>query len=204
MAKSKRRPGGGRKPIGEVPKSAAFTTRLEPATRRALDDAAREKGDSVSNVAGYILKESLKKPSGKPHNLSLACAMALLAEKIERDAQKNWQEDQFTREALVYAIQTVLAYIHPEPKQSSPIPPAVEAAASKYLPPYAEELRTPKGFGFLLATHLIYEIEQATAQQSPSAVFNEWSLPIFFSGKPTQLALIGHHLGLATKSGNSK
>lgn len=200
MAKSKRRPGGGRKPIGEHPKSAAFTTRLEPATRRALDEAADRSDKSVSEIASHILKEGLKKPSGAPHNFSLACAVALIAEKIEREAQMSWREDQFTRQALVYAIGTLLAYIAPHVKNASPIPPAIEAAAVKRPSPFAEQFRTPDGVGFLLASNLINEIEQA----APGAPINEWSLPIFFSKKPMQLALIGRDLGLTAKKGKSK
>jgi hypothetical protein len=200
VTKSKRRPGGGRKPIGEHPKSAAFTTRLEPATRRALDEAADRSDKSVSEMAAYILKEGLKKPSGEPRNFSLACAVALIAEKIERETQKSWRDDQFTRQALAYAIETLLAYIAPDVKEAPAIPPAIEAAAAKRPPPYAEDFRTPDGAGFFLASNLINEIQQA----APSTPINEWSLPIFFSDKPMQLALIGRDLGVAVKKGRSK
>jgi hypothetical protein len=200
MAKSKRRPGGGRKPIGEFAKSKQFTTRLEPAVRRALSEAADLSDNSVSETAAYILREGLKKPSGAPRNFSLACAVALIAEKIERETQKSWRDDQFTRQALAYAIETLLAYIAPDVKNAPPIPPAIEAAAAKRPSPFAEQFRTTDGVGFFLASNLINEIEQAT----PGAPITEWSLPIFFSEKPMQLALIGRDLGLTAKKGKSK
>jgi plasmid stability protein len=200
MSKSKRRPGGGRKPIGEFSKSAAFTTRLDPTLRRALVEAAEHSGKSVSETAAHILREGLKRPSGEPHNRALACAVALIGEKIEREAQKSWRDDQFTRQALAYGIETLLAYIAPDVKEAPPIPPAIEAAAAKSPPQYAEQYRKPDFFGFLQASNLINEIEQA----APGRLINEWSLPIFFSEKPMQLALIGRDLGLTAKKGKSK
>jgi hypothetical protein len=200
MVKPKRQPGGGRKPIGEFPKSAAFTTRLDPALRSALVEAAERSGKSVSETAARILREGLKKPAGAGRNLSLASAVALMAEKVEHETQKSWRDDQFTRQALTWAIETLLAYIAPDLKEAPPIPPAIEAAAAKRPSPFAQQYRTPDGVGFLQASNLINEIEQA----APGRAINEWSLPIFFSEKPMQLALIGRDLGLTTKKGKSK
>jgi len=202
MAKTKRRPGGGRKPIGQHAKSEQFTTRLEPPTRRALFEAAGLANKSVSETAAHILREGLKKPTGAPRNRSLASAVALIAEKVEHETQKSWRDDQFTRQTLAYAIETLLAYIAPEAKEAPPIPPAIEAAAAKRPSPFNEQfrLRTPDGVGFLLASNLINEIEQT----DPGRPINEWSLPIFFSEKPMQLALIRRDLGLTAKKGKSK
>jgi hypothetical protein len=52
----------------------------------------------------------------------------------------------------------------------------------------------------LLASNLINEIQQA----APGAPITERSLPIFFSDKPMQLALIGRDLGLTAKKGKTK
>jgi hypothetical protein len=202
MAKRKRRPGGGAKPLGEVAKTATFTTRIEPATRRALDEATQKsKLRSVSAMAGFILKQGLKKPSGEPRNHSLACAVALLAERIEQAAGKSWRQDQFTGLALRYAVEALLFHFAPTPEGVPAAPPAVEKAAEKMPPEFAERFRKPAGLGHTLAFNLIQELEQARSTATP----NEWSLPIFFSEEPAQLGLISRDLGLTeTKKGKSK
>ncbi len=203
MAKRKRRPGGGRKPGGEFPKIATFTTRILPETRRALDEAARMSRPrrSVSATAEHILRQGLRKPAGEPRNLAVATAVALLAENIERDAKKNWRDDPFTGLALRYAVEALLFHFAPSPEGTPAVPPAIDEEASKMPPEFAERFRKPAGFGHMLAYNLIHEIEQATS----SAPINEWSMPIFFSERPRQLALIGSGLGLAdSKKGKSK
>lgn len=201
MAKRKRRPGGGRKPMGNVAKSAVFTTRIEPATRRALNEAARANDLTVSVTAERLLKLGLEKPVGAARNLSLGCVVTLLAEELERDTEKKWPEDQFTREALVSAVVTLLAYIAPEKTEPVEVPPAVEAAAARKPQAQAQQYCTPDTFGYERASFLLDEIRQAT----PSYPINEWSKPIFFSDKPAQLALIGQSLGISPKKeGKSK
>jgi predicted transcriptional regulator len=190
--KRKRRPGGGRKPDGKFAKGATFTTRLNWETRRALDEAAKKTGKSVSTTAEYILREGLKKPQGTPRNYSLACAVALLAEKIEDGTQKSWRNDAFTGEALHHAIASLLVWYTawPSPGEGAEIPSSVKNEAVKMPEAFAKRFCEPAGFGQLLAFNLINEIQQST---SPS--HDEWSLPIFFSPKPAQLALIGRDLG---------
>ncbi len=56
----KRKPGGGRKPKGDIQgKSATLTTRITPETRAALDRAAEEANVSVSQMAERLLKAGL-------------------------------------------------------------------------------------------------------------------------------------------------
>jgi hypothetical protein len=201
--KRKRRPGGGRKPGGEFPgKYAAFTTRLQPETRRALDEAAaRSKYGSVSATAEFILKQGLKKPSGEPRNLALACAVALLAERIERATGQSWRQDKFTGWALRYAVEALLFHLAPTAEGEPAATPAVEKSAEKMPPEFAERFRRPAGLGHTLAFNMILELEQARSTAMP----NEWSLPVFFSEEPAQLGLISRDLELAdTKKGKSK
>ena len=205
MAKGKRRSGGGRKQGGEFPgKTATFTTRIQPSTRRALEEAAKARPDgSISAAAEYILKTVLQKPSGQPRNNALAAAIVLLAENIERDTKKNWREDPFTGFALCYAAEHLLLRFTPAliSEGNPAAPPAVEEAAAKRPPEFAEQLRKPAGFGRIQAEFLIREIEQAASLEP----INEWSMPIFFSEKRERLALIGGELGLAgRKKGKSK
>jgi hypothetical protein len=203
MAKRKRRPGAGRKPGGEFPgKSATFTTRIQPSTRRALEEAAKERPDgSISAAAEHILKTVLLKQSGEPRNNAIAAAVVLLAENIERDTKKNWREDPFTGFALCYAAEHLLLHFTPDlaSEGNPPAPPAVEEAATKMPAEYAEQFRKPAGFGRMLAQFLIREIEQAAS----SGPINEWTMPIFFSERREKLALIGSEL-LESKKGKSK
>jgi hypothetical protein len=196
MAKRKRRPGGGRKPGGEFPgKTETFTTRLQPETRRALDEAAKTSRPqrSVSSMAEYILKQGLKKPDGAPRNNALAAAVALLAENIEDGTKKKWRDDQWTGMALRYAVEALLFHFAPTPEGTPAVPSAVEEAAAKMPPEFAERFRKPAGFAHILAYNLILEIDQATS----SPPINEWSMPIFFSTKPEVLGIIGRDLGLS-------
>jgi hypothetical protein len=202
MAKQKRRSGGGRKPLGEIAKTATFTTRIEPATRRALDEATRKsRHGSVSATAEFILKQGLKQPSGEPRNYAVGAAIALLAERIEAETKLNWREDPFTGFALSYAAEHFLFHFAPAPEREGmpPVPPAIKEAAAKMNSEFADNFCKPHFFGRMLADFLIREIKEAAASAPP----NEWSMPIFFSEKPAQLALIGQHLGLS-KKGKSK
>jgi len=202
MAERKRRPGGGRKPGGEFPgKSATFTTRIQPETRRALDAAAKASGPraSVSVIAERILKAGLEKPSGAPRNTALAAAVALLAKNIETATAQSWREDQWTGMALRYAIEALLFHFVPTPEGTPAIPSAIDEAANKMPPDFAERFRKPAGLGHMLAYNLINELEQAISSSMP----NEWSLPIFFSDDQRRLGLISRDLGLDQK-GKSK
>jgi len=201
MAKKRRRPGGGRKPHGEFPgKAATFTTRIQPETRRALNEAARLSHRSVSATAEHILKQGLRKPSGEPRNSALANAIEVLVENIERDTNKSWRDDVWTGLAVRYAVETLLFHYAPTPPEGTvAVPPAVDEAAGKMPPEFAQRFRTPAGFAHTLAYNLILEIQQSISLGPP----NEWSLPYFFSEKPAQLALIARRLGLAdSKKGN--
>src|SRR5262245_38676366 len=200
----KRAPGAGRKPQGEFAgKSAAFSTRITPETRRALDEAVRSHRPriSLSQHVEYLLTTAMQKPSGKPRNYALACAIALLAENIERGAETDWRADPFTGQALRYAVETLLFQYAATPEGTPAIPPAIEEAAARMPPEFAERFRTPAGFGHVKAYNLISEIDQVASPATP----NEWSLPIFFSEQPVQLAVISRDLVQADrKKGKSK
>ena len=133
MAKRKRRPGGGRKPGGEFPGKTACFHDPSAETRKALDEAARVSGRTVSVMAEYILRQWLKKPVGDPRNGALATAVALLAENIERDAKKSWSDDPWVGFALANGVENLVRYFAPAPvsEDMPPAPPAVEEAAAK-------------------------------------------------------------------------
>jgi hypothetical protein len=198
----KRAAGAGRKPQGEFTgKLATFSTRVTPETRRALEEAATKSGRSLSQEVEYHLRKAMEKPSGEGRNISLACAVALLVENIERGTKADWRSDPFTGQALHYGVEALLFHFAP-PEEPRAVPPAVEAAAAKMPPEFAKRFRTPDWFGQLLAHNLILEIEQAASSSIP----NEWSTPIFLSSdRPAQLALLKRDLMTAhSKKGKSK
>jgi hypothetical protein len=182
----KRAPGGGRRPQGEFAgKSVTFATRLTPITRRALEQAAKASGRSLSQEAESRLSLSLQKPQGKPHNRALAFAVATLANRIEEETGRSWREDPFTGTALRYAVEMLLTLSSPEFVPDPEIPPAVQRAAAKMPPDFSERYLKPAGFGHSLAYNLTNEIEQARMQSKPAKslekfheIFNEWSLPM--------------------------
>jgi hypothetical protein len=202
MAKRKRRPGGGRKPSGEFPgKSATFTTRIQPSTRRALEQAAKDRPDkSISAAAEHILKTVLLRQSGEPRNNALAAALVLLAENIERDTKKSWLDDPWVGFALANGVEHLVRYFTPAPaaEGTPPTPKAVEELAEK-MGELREQFRKPHWFGLMQAPFLIREIEQAAS----SGPINEWTMPIFFSERREKLALIGSELADSRK-GKSK
>lgn len=196
MAKRKRGPGGGRKPMGNVAKSAAFTTRIEPATRRALNEAARADGLTVSVMAERLLKLGLAKPAGEPRNRALATAITMLAENIERDTGKDWTVDDWTGKALRYAVEALLFHVAPTRDDEAAVPPAIERETAKMPDDFAKRFREPAGFGHISAYKLIDELRAATSTEPP----NEWT-PIIASERPRLLALIARDIGVANPKG---
>jgi hypothetical protein len=186
----------GSKPRGEFPgKSATFTTRIQPETRRALNAYAKATSKSVSVAAERLLKAALQKPSGEPRNRALAHAVELLAEQIEGEAKKSWRDDAFTAQALLHGITVLLTYFTPaHVKRATVPPPAIKDAAAKMPPVFAERLCNPEGFAGFMAFRLIGEIRQAV--ESPARI-SVWSMPFFReAAKPEVLALIGRDFGL--------
>jgi hypothetical protein len=195
MAKHKKR---GRPPSGEFPgKTATFTTRIQPSTRRALEAAAKKRPDkSISAAAERILKAVLLSQTGEPRNKALAAALVLLAENIERDTKKSWLDDPWAGFALANGVEHLVRYFAPAPtaEGTPPTPKAVEELAEK-MGELREQFRKPHGFGRLQAQFLIREIEQAAS----SGPINEWTMPIFFSERSEKLALIGSELADSRK-----
>jgi hypothetical protein len=188
----------GSKPRGEFPgKSATFTTRIQPETRRALNAYAKAAHVSVSVAAERLLRAALKKPSGEARNRALAHAVELLAEQIEGETKKSWRDDAFTAQALPHGIIHLLGHFAPAHKKDAPVPRAIKDAAAKMPPAFAEHFCSPEGFAGQIAFRLIGEIKQAVV--SPARI-SIWSMPVFRdAARPEMLALIGRDLGLTKK-----
>jgi len=190
----------GSKPRGEFPgKSAAFTTRIQPETRRALNAYAKAHAPSVSVAAERLLKAALQKPSGQPRNRALAHAVELLAQQIEGETKKSWRDDAFTAQALLQGISYLLGHFAPAYKKNVPVPRAIKDAAAKMSPVHAKHFCSPEGFAHLMAFKLIGEIHDAVNQRVPGLIPGLWGMQIVYTAKPEMLALIGRDFGLTKK-----
>jgi len=94
----KRAPGGGRKPKGEIRgKSAVFSTRIRPETRKKLDAAAKAKNISLSQEVERRLVDSFG--IGREQNKYLAALFYLMSKSAEA-LGPNWEADAWKRQAF--------------------------------------------------------------------------------------------------------
>jgi hypothetical protein len=193
--KRKRAPGAGRKPKGEfVGKSATITTRIQPSTRDALEQAARANGRSLSQEVEFRLRAGLKKRTeAQRRNEALACAITLMVEEIEKGTGRSWLEDPFTGLAVRYAIEHFAFFCAAPSTGSADPPPTVVDAAASMPSLYAEQFCKPPGFGHTHAHFIITQIQGAA--RPPGVPHNEWDMPIFFTAHEVVLRDIGRDLG---------
>jgi hypothetical protein len=195
----RRRPGGGRKPIHDVAKSEAFTTRIQPKTRQALEEAARASNQSISRMAEILLEAGLRKPRGEPHNRSLGIAIGALAEDIERDTGRSWRQDAFAAQALRNGIETIL--LQSAKQGPVTVPPALEREAAKMPAELGLRFRDAVGFGQTAGYDFVQKLKQAPVPEGSSKA--NWMLLV---DEAHQLfGLLARDLGLtASKKGKSK
>src|SRR5262249_49966951 len=163
---------------------------------------ARMSGRSVSSEAEHLLRLSLQRPSGARHNQALARVVALLAERIEGETQKDWRRDPFTGQALRYAVEALLFHFTTTADAAPAVPPALDQAAAGMPAEFAERHRKPAGLGHQHAYALITEIEQAPMPAEPAKMIDEWTpwgLPGFPPVPPDRFGLL--RLDLIEKTG---
>jgi hypothetical protein len=120
MAKRKRRPGGGRKPLPEQDKLAPpFSVRLQKDLRRQLDAAAKKSGHSVGWEMQRRLKNSFDIDAVKARDPSARRLGFLLAEFTE-GLPKGWHRNRFTFRAFRTGFAKLLAEIEPAGKITMP------------------------------------------------------------------------------------
>jgi hypothetical protein len=166
----KRAPGGGRKPKGEFAgKSSAFSTRITPGLRAALDAESERTGKSISQIVERRLRESLEEQKrmqrnlGKDHVKALAYLVAHMATNIEARTKARWHQDMFTNRAVAAAIASTVHRCRPEGdlEDVSAALPAIEEfiadgaeAFKKTTPDMAARmsyLRDPEAMGISMA-----------------------------------------------------
>jgi hypothetical protein len=193
MEKQKRRPGGGRKPIGEFSgKSATLTTRLMPTTRAALEREAKRAKRSLSQEVERRLVDSLEKPIkqrafGTGHARALALLVAKLAGGIEASTGKTWREDRYTAAAISTAIATMLARLSPGGELRVP-PVLLEMMRQSG----AEDLRRPETLAYSFAFGLLEQLRMLRHAPSPSA-----GSRFQYSDEVYQLPEVAKDLGLS-------
>lgn len=178
MAKH-RAPGGGRKPKGEFKgKSAAFSTRITPQLRAALDEEAAHGGMSLSQIVERRLRDSFDRPKrtelalGPAHIRALAYSAARIAVHIELGTGKHWNEDQFTNEALSAALELLLGPYF-SPRNGAVVPDRVIAHVDSLKQAggsgqYAEMMKIPREFGVQKASEFFGAIEYLEMTGDPA------------------------------------
>lgn len=166
----KRAPGGGRKPKGDFAgKSSAFSTRITPELRAALDAESERTGKSVSQIVERRLRESFEEQKrmqrnlGKDHVKALAYLVAHMATTIEARTKARWHQDMFTNRAVRAAVSHTIDRLRPEGDADdiSAALPAVDefitdaASAFKNITPDMADrmsyLRDPEAMGISVA-----------------------------------------------------
>lgn len=125
----KRSPGGGRKPQGDIAgKTATFSTRITAATRLALDVEAKDRGQSVSQVAEKILRDHFERSAASIDRPTRALCY-LIGEAAHQVSgfrrpdgvpEFHWRSDPFMFQALTLAIQRILEFLRPDGELHQP------------------------------------------------------------------------------------
>ena len=168
----RRRPGGGRKPRGEFSgKSAVFSTRITPQTRKQLDRAAADNDRSLSQEIEHRLRESFYPDQKRPARIrALGEMVKLTAEIIEQATGAAWLADGFTAGSLRHALDFLIDHFGPvRADQATEVPARVEEMASVMPPPLGEGYRRPIGLAAIETRHVIALIEGGSGSREPSS-----------------------------------
>ena len=152
----KRAPGGGRKPARPISgKLSNFSTRITAETRRALEAAAKETGQSISQVAERLIKGGLaemRAANRDPAMRALCFLIAQLADHIvgpkaiEGETEYpvyNWRADPFFYRAFKIAVGQLLDALEPPgPIKAYEVTASGDVDAS--LRRYLETFKTPE------------------------------------------------------------
>jgi Ribbon-helix-helix protein, copG family len=124
MRKKTRAPGGGRKPL-DPSGSDIVMIRIPPKLRREIERLAKKHGLSRPGLIRTALGHWVGRFEGRTlHTETLADAVVLLADQIERRSGKKWIEDAVTGVALRKQVERLIYHFAPTP--AKPVPPEAE------------------------------------------------------------------------------
>jgi hypothetical protein len=149
-----RRPGAGRKPIGDAPKTGNFSTRISMSTRHALEEAAHRRRQTLSKVAEDMLELGLRVREDQLRDDPTRALCYLVAELAYNVGGSflpggvkpayNWRTDPFMYESLRLAVGKLLAAMRPGGEMKSPLE-GVDPALLFGLPPAViDSYKTPE------------------------------------------------------------
>ncbi|MBY5530542.1 hypothetical protein [Rhizobium leguminosarum] len=165
----KREPGAGRKPKGEFSgKSAAFSTRITPELRAALEKESKETGKSLSQIVERRLRDSFDHPErwkralGDKHVRALAYAVAKIATDLEIRTGRHWHKDAFTGSALKAALNIAIHYFGSWGEVRVPDRLEEQAARMQAASPgadFGKFMKDPADYGAHRASELVASIK---------------------------------------------
>ncbi|MGN7802952.1 hypothetical protein ACTJKE_09475 [Ensifer sp. 22521] len=177
----KRAPGGGRKPNGEFAgKSAAFSTRITPELRAALDKESKETGKSISQIVERRLRDSFDHPKrweralGPEHVRAFAYVVAKIVSSLEVATGQHWHEDAFTSLALKGALNIAVNYFGA--RNEVRVPERIEKQAARMQaasasPIISDIIKDPTEFGIQRACEFVSAVEYLEMEGEP----NQWA-----------------------------
>jgi len=175
----KRAPGGGRKPAGEFKgKSATITTRVTPATRAALEQAASANGRSLSQEIESRLADSTYDDRDRKKPVRTLGELAkTVAEDVEQISGTNWLAHPFTAETTRSAIDRVLFHFGPRRDGEIPLPARIQESTRLMPSEMAENYRHPLSLALMVATMRIAWIEGARRPDENPPLPDIWDDP---------------------------
>jgi hypothetical protein len=117
----KRAPGGGRKPAGpKHGKTEAFSTRITPETRKALELEKRRTGQSVSQIAEQLIELGLETKYERQRDTPML-ALGFLIDRLSIEISETrgtkqdtrWRTDPFLFRSLQEAIHELMNRLAP-------------------------------------------------------------------------------------------
>jgi hypothetical protein len=175
MAKvRKRKPGGGRKPSGSIKgKVEAFSTRITPETRQALEAEAESSGQSISQVAERLLMSALNSKRERERDKPMRALCFVIAElahqavglhSMQADgserAMLDWRTNRFCFRAFKIAVGKLLDALEPPGEIT---PPPIEINLDQ------PEAEVPPGWKAWIAS---FESPQARGEYAADRIVN--------------------------------
>ncbi|MBT4019208.1 MAG: hypothetical protein HOE62_14740 [Alphaproteobacteria bacterium] len=156
-------------------KTDRLSTKITPETTAALEREAKRLKRSKSQVAERIIQEYFKAPDlsraahawGEPHVKVTAVLVAKLITAIEAQTDRKWRDDQYTFEAILHGIVTLLAQMNPDGPTEVPAPVARrskvmgEALGEARAKEVSQHGNDPKEIGFACALGLWHQLENS-------------------------------------------